>query len=220
MKQIAIDGPAGAGKSTIAKELSKTLGFVYIDTGAMYRTLALACLNSGVDLTDEDAVVCVCEAADIDVQYIDGLQHMFLEGCDVSTDIRKNEVSMAASDVSKYLKVRERLVRLQQELAEKYNVVMDGRDIASKVLPNADLKIYLTASVECRALRRYKELAEKGEECELSAIEEEIAQRDHNDMTRANSPLIKVPEAKEVDSSDMTIEEVVEAILALYREVE
>ena len=220
MKQIAIDGPAGAGKSTIAKEVSKILGFVYIDTGAMYRTMGLACLKAGIDLADEDKVSDICDTADIDVRYIEGVQHMFLEGEDVSTDIRKNEVSKAASNVSKYQRVRTRLVKLQQELAERYNVVMDGRDIASKVLPDADLKIYLTASVECRALRRYKELIEKGEECELAAIEKEIAERDHNDMTRANSPLVKVDEAIEVDTSDMTITEVVDRILELFGELE
>ena len=157
MKQIALDGPAGAGKSTIAKRIAEKLQFVYIDTGAMYRTLALACLKQGVDTADEERVSMAAEAADLDIRYIDGSQHMFLEGEDVSGQIRTEEVSKAASDTSKFQRVRDRLVYLQQQLAEKYNVVMDGRDIGTVVLPHADLKIFMTASVEVRAMRRYKE---------------------------------------------------------------
>ena len=218
MKQIAIDGPAGAGKSTIARRLAEKLHFVYIDTGAMYRTLALACLKKHVDIEDEDAISDTAEAANIDIQYIDDVQHMFLEDEDVSGEIRTEQVSKAASDTSKYLRVRERLVALQQLLAEKYNVVMDGRDIGTVVLPHADLKIYMTASVEVRALRRYREYKEKGMECDLQAIKEDIAQRDYNDTHRTNSPLRQAEDAVLLDTSDMTIEEVTDAIICIYKE--
>lgn len=218
MKQIALDGPAGAGKSTIAKKIAEKLQFVYIDTGAMYRTLALACLKQGVDTADEERVSETAEAADLDIRYIDGSQHMFLEGEDVSGQIRTEEVSKAASDTSKFQRVRDRLVYLQQQLAEKYNVVMDGRDIGTVVLPNADLKIYMTASVEVRALRRYREYLEKGQECDLEAIKEDIAQRDYNDIHRANSPLRQARDAILLDTSDMSIDEVTDAIIRLYEE--
>lgn len=218
MKQIALDGPAGAGKSTIAKKIAEKLQFVYIDTGAMYRTLALACLKQGVDTADEERVSETAEAADLDIRYIDGSQHMFLEGEDVSGQIRTEEVSKAASDTSKFQRIRDRLVYLQQQLAEKYNVVMDGRDIGTVVLPNADLKIYMTASVEVRALRRYREYLEKGQECDLEAIKEDIAQRDYNDIHRANSPLRQAQDAILLDTSDMSIDEVTDAIIRLYEE--
>ena len=213
--QIAIDGPAGAGKSTIAKALSAKLGLMYVDTGAMYRTLGLCCLENGISIDDEEAVTECCRTSDIDVQYIDGVQHMYLNGADVSTEIRKEEVGKAASDASKYAGVREKLVRMQQELGERYDVVMDGRDIGTKVLVNADHKIYLTATAECRAMRRYKELLERGENADYQKVYEDILDRDRNDMTRAISPLCKAEDAVEVDSSDMTIEEVVAAIVAM-----
>ena len=218
MKQIALDGPAGAGKSTIAKKLAEKLQFVYIDTGAMYRTLALACLKKGVDIEDEDLVSETAEAADIDIRYIDGVQHMFLENEDVSGEIRTEEVSKAASCTSKFQRVRKRLVDLQQQLAERYNVVMDGRDIGTVVLPHADLKIFMTASVEVRAMRRYKEYLEKGQACDLDAIREDIAQRDYNDTHRANSPLRQAEDAILLDTSDLSIEEVVDTIIGLYEE--
>ena len=217
MKQIAIDGPAGAGKSTVAKEIAKRLEFVYIDTGAMYRTLALACIKCGVNLEDEIKVSETAEKADLDIRYIDGVQHMFLEGEDVNSEIRTEIVSKAASDTSKFIRVREHLVSLQQRLAEKYNVVMDGRDIGTVVLPNADLKIFLTASVSVRAERRFKEYAEKGIKCDLKALQEEIAQRDYNDSHRENSPLKQAEDAILVDTSFMDIEEVVEKILELWK---
>ena len=218
MKQIALDGPAGAGKSTIAKRIAEKLQFVYIDTGAMYRTLALACLKQGVDTADEERVSMAAEAANLDIRYIDGSQHMFLEGEDVSGQIRTEEVSKAASDTSKFQRVRDRLVYLQQQLAEKYNVVMDGRDIGTVVLPYADLKIFMTASVEVRAMRRYKEYLEKGQACDLEAIKEDIAQRDYNDTHRANSPLRQAQDAVLLDTSDMSIDEVADAIIRLYEE--
>lgn len=215
MKQIAIDGPAGAGKSTIAKRLSAELGYVYIDTGAMYRTIGLYCLKQGADLENEEQISDLCGQAVIDIRYQDGVQHMYLEDEDVSETIRTEEVSAAASTVSKYPRVRERLVRMQQELAQRYDVVMDGRDIGTKVLPEADLKIYLTASVEVRAERRYKEYLAKGVSCDLEEIKRDIAARDHQDMTREHSPLCKAEDAVEVDSSNLSIDEVVKTIKEL-----
>lgn len=216
MRQIAIDGPAGAGKSTIAKAVSKKKDMMYVDTGAMYRVIGMACLEAGADLNDEETVSAVCRDADIDIRYIDGVQHMYLKGADVSSEIRREEVGKAASDVSRFLAVRERLVAMQQDLGRKYDVVMDGRDIGTKVLTEADLKIYLTASVECRAKRRYDELAAKGEVCNFDEIKADIAARDHQDMTRAISPLCKADDAIELDTSDMNIEEVTNAVLELF----
>lgn len=218
MKQIALDGPAGAGKSTIAKKVAEQLQFVYIDTGAMYRTLALACIKNNIDIADERKVSETAEAADLDIKYIDGVQHMMLEGEDVSTQIRTEQVSKAASDTSKYKRVRTRLVKLQQELAERYNVVMDGRDIGTVVLPHADLKVFMTASVEARALRRFKEYEEKGIACDLQAIKEDIAQRDYNDSHRANSPLKKADDAIELDTTNMGIEQVTAEVIRLFEE--
>ncbi len=215
MRQIAIDGPAGAGKSTIAKEISRKLGFMYVDTGAMYRTIGLAVLRAGVSCDDENGVSEVCEKVNIDIIYADGVQHMYLEGEDVSGEIRKEAVGNAASAVSRFAAVRTRLVALQQELGEKYDVVMDGRDIGTVVLPNADPKIYLTASSRCRAERRYKELVEKGESCDIDAIQADIEARDYQDSHRAISPLKKADDAVEIDSSDMSIAEVVDAVVAL-----
>ncbi len=218
MKQIALDGPAGAGKSTIAKKVAEQLQFVYIDTGAMYRTLALACIKNNIDIADERKVSETAEAADLDIKYIDGVQHMMLEGEDVSAQIRTEQVSKAASDTSKYKRVRTRLVKLQQELAERYNVVMDGRDIGTVVLPHADLKVFMTASVEVRALRRFKEYEEKGIACDLQAIKEDIAQRDYNDSHRANSPLKKADDAIELDTTNMGIEQVTAEVIRLFEE--
>ena len=217
MKQIAIDGPAGAGKSTVAKILAERLDYMYVDTGAMYRTIALACIRKGIDLADEAAVSKVCEEADISIKYENGVQVMYLDGENVSEAIRNEEVSKAASDTSKFLKVRERLVQMQRDLTKEYNVIMDGRDIGTAVLPDATLKIYLTASVQVRAERRYKEYKEKGIACELEEIKKDIEQRDHNDMTREISPLRKADDAVEVDTSDLTIDEVVQKIIGLWK---
>lgn len=217
MRKLAIDGPAGAGKSTIAKILSKKMGFMYVDTGAMYRTLGLACLRAGIDLEDETSVSEVCAKVPIVIKYLDGVQKMYLDGEDVSETIRTEEVSAAASTTSKFRKVRERLVKMQRDLSEEYDVVMDGRDIGTQVLPNADLKIYLTASVRVRAERRYKEYMEKGQECNLEEIMADIAARDHQDMTREISPLCKAEDAIEVDTSGMDIDEVVEKIAGLWK---
>ena len=217
--QIAIDGPAGAGKSTIAKAVSKELSFVYVDTGAMYRAMALLCIRLGLDGKDEDKVVSACEGASVEIKYKDGAQVVFLNGEDVNGFIRTQEVGDMASAVSVYKGVREKLVKLQQELAAKENVVMDGRDIASCVLPNADLKIYLDADVNIRAKRRYDELIAKGQPANLEKIVEEVKERDYRDMHRDNSPLVRVPEAILVDSSHMSIEEVKDAIINEFNNV-
>ena len=215
MYNIAIDGPAGAGKSTIAKIVAKELGFIYVDTGAMYRTLALACFRDGIDTSDEAAVVAKCESVEVTLGYEDGTQKVFLNGEDVSTEIRREEIGNLTSSIAVYPGVRKILVALQKDLAAKNDVVMDGRDIGTAVLPNADLKIYLTASVETRAKRRYDELVEKGQTCDLKEIEKDIEDRDYRDMNREVSPLSQADDAVLVDSSDMTIDEVVAKIISL-----
>lgn len=213
---IAIDGPAGAGKSTIAKAVARELGYVYIDTGAMYRAVGLFCLDQAIALDDEVRVSEAVGDIDITIAYDEeGSQQVFLNGANVSTRIRTQQVGDAASTVSQYPAVREKMVKLQQSLAEHTSVVMDGRDIASKVLPHADTKIYLTASVEERARRRANELREKGEACDISAVEAEIRARDDRDMHRQHSPLIQVPEAVLVDSSTLTIDETIDRILEI-----
>ncbi len=215
MYNIAIDGPAGAGKSTIAKIVAKELGFIYVDTGAMYRTLALACFRDGIDTSDEAAVVAKCESVEVTLGYEDGTQKVYLNGEDVSTEIRREEIGNLTSSIAVYPGVRKILVALQKDLAAKNDVVMDGRDIGTAVLPNADLKIYLTASVETRAKRRYDELVEKGQTCDLKEIEKDIEDRDYRDMNREVSPLSQADDAVLVDSSDMTIDEVVAKIISL-----
>lgn len=213
---IAIDGPAGAGKSTIAKAVARELGYVYIDTGAMYRAVGLFCLDQAIALTDEARVSEAVRDIDITIAYDEeGAQQIFLNGTNVSTRIRTQQVGDAASTVSQYPAVREKMVKLQQSLAEHTSVVMDGRDIASKVLPHADTKIYLTASVEERARRRANELREKGETCDIAEVEAEIRARDDRDMHRQHSPLIQVPEAVLVDSSTLTIDETIDRILEI-----
>lgn len=211
--QIAIDGPAGAGKSTVAKQVAKKLEFVYVDTGAMYRAIGLDCIRKGVDPMDEKAVVSVAENSDVTISYVNGEQAVILNGENVNGFIRTPEIGDAASKVSVYKRVREILVLLQQNLTSKSSVVMDGRDIASVVLPNADVKIYLDASVEVRAKRRFDELVAKGEKADLTTIEEEVRERDYRDMHRDNSPLVRVPEAVLIDSSEMGVDEVVNEII-------
>ncbi|MCI9477778.1 MAG: (d)CMP kinase [Lachnospiraceae bacterium] len=215
--QIAIDGPAGAGKSTIAKEIAKRLGFIYVDTGAMYRAMALYLLRKEIPMDDSGKISDASQAADITIAYKDGLQQVLLDGENVTGLLRTEEVGNMASVSSANPDVRKKLVELQQELANRENVVMDGRDIGTCVLPAADVKIYLTASVGCRAKRRFDELTAKGEACDLAVIEADIAKRDHQDMTREHSPLRQAEDAVLLDSSEMTIQEVVEKILALVK---
>lgn len=210
---IAIDGPAGAGKSTIAKMVAKKLGFIYVDTGAMYRAIALYMLREGIDPSDEAAVSEAVEQVNITIRYQDGAQQVLLNGEDVSGRIRTEEVGNTASVTSVYPAVRAHLLKLQRELAASADVLMDGRDIGTCILPNADVKIFLTASARVRAMRRYKELTEKGTMCNLEEIEQDIIERDSRDMNRAVAPLKQAEDAVLVDSSELTIDEVVQAII-------
>lgn len=218
--KIAIDGPAGAGKSSIAKLVAKKLAFVYVDTGAMFRTVAYYFLSQGKDPSDAEMVTEECEKISISIEYKDGAQHIFLDGTDVSTEIRQEEVGKNASVVAKNQAVRNRLLALQRQMAEKQDVIMDGRDIGTVVLPDAQVKIYLTASASVRAERRYKELVEKGETCNLKKIEEDIIARDEQDMNREIAPLKQAEDAVLVDSSYMTIEEVVDKIIEIVEKVQ
>lgn len=215
---IAIDGPAGAGKSTIAKMLAKELGYVYVDTGAMYRAMAYYFLQQGIDKEDEAAINAAVDGADVTIRYEDGSQKVLLNGADVTGNLRTEQVGNMASSTSVYPAVRVKLVALQPKLAKTADVIMDGRDIGTCVLPDAQVKIYLTASVETRAKRRYDELVEKGEPADRTKIEEDIKERDYRDMHREMSPLRQADDAVLVDSSDMSIEQVVSAILGIVKE--
>ena len=215
---IAIDGPAGAGKSSVAKEVAKELGAIYLDTGAMYRAVGLYMLRNGVDPKDSETVAARAHDAQVDIRYVDGSQHVYLCGEDVSLAIRENEVSAAASGVSAVPLVRRILVARQQEIAKEQPVVMDGRDIGTKVLPDATLKIFLTASAEERARRRFKELEAKGNPIPYDQLLQEINQRDWDDSHRAASPLTQAEDALLLDSSDMTQPHVTAKILALAKE--
>lgn len=214
---IAVDGPAGAGKSTIAKAVAAKLGFIYVDTGAMYRAMALYFLRQGIGKEEKAAISVACGQVEITIRYEDGSQQVILNGENVSSQIRNEEVGNMASATSVYLPVREKLVQLQQELAKTANVIMDGRDIGTCVLPDAQAKVYLTASSAVRAKRRYDELKEKGVMCNLEEIEQDIIERDYRDMHREHSPLKQAEDAVLVDSSDMTIEEVIDAIIEIAR---
>ncbi len=209
---VAIDGPAGAGKSTIAKQVAKKMNLVYVDTGAMYRAMALFMIRAGIKETDTDKIDCRCEDADITIKYESGEQVVYLNGENVNAYLRTEEVGNMASVSSARPKVRKKLVSLQKQLARTTDVIMDGRDIGTCVLPDADVKIFLTASSAIRAKRRFDELTAKGESCNLKEIEKDIIERDKRDMTRKESPLKKAEDAILVDSSDMTIEEVISAI--------
>lgn len=215
---IAIDGPAGAGKSTIAKNVSKELGVIYVDTGAMYRAMALYMIREGIDAEDAAGISAKCKSADISIAFIDGVQQVLLNGENVSGLIRTEEVSAMASKSSVNADVREKLVELQRKLASEKSVVMDGRDIGTVVLPDAEVKIYLTASSAVRAKRRYDELIAKGEKCDLARIEADIIERDHRDMTREISPLKQAEDAVLVDTSEMNIEEVTDKLLSIVKE--
>ncbi len=216
---IAIDGPAGAGKSTIAKKIAARLGYIYVDTGAMYRAMALYIVRLGIDPKDAEAISANCNNADISIEYEDGVQVVLLNGENVNQYLRTEEVGFMASTTSANPDVRKKLVALQQKLAASTDVVMDGRDICSVVLPNAQVKVYLTASSGVRAKRRYDELMLKGEQCDLAKIEEDIIARDYQDMHREHSPLKKTEDATEIDSSYMTIDEVVDAIIEMKNKV-
>lgn len=212
--QIAIDGPAGAGKSTIAKRVAKQLGFIYVDTGAMYRAMGLFLMREGIAPHDTEKIENKCEEADITIRYENEEQVVYLNGENVNGLIRTEEVGNMASKTSSNQKVRAKLVKLQQKLAADADVVMDGRDIGTCVLPNAEVKIFLTASSKVRAKRRYDELAAKGETCDLDMIEQDIIARDHQDMTREISPLVPADDSVLIDSSYMTIEEVAQEIMS------
>lgn len=216
--QIAIDGPAGAGKSTIAKAIARKLGYIYVDTGAMYRAMALYLLRQGIRPEETEKIEAASRRADITIVYENGAQQVLLNGENVTGLLRTEEVGNMASASSVNKEVRMKLVELQRELAAKENVVMDGRDIGTYVLPDAKIKIYLTASSACRAKRRYDELAAKGEACDLEVIEADIIARDRRDMTREFAPLRQAGDAVAVDSSDMTVDEVTERILELVKE--
>ena len=218
MFSIAIDGPAGAGKSSVAKEAAKALGFVYVDTGALYRAVALYMLRHGITPSDAEAVEAALPAVTVDLRYEPDGQHVLLCGEDVSDAIRMPEVSTAASDCSAIPAVRKFLFSLQTGMAERYDVLMDGRDIGTVVLPNAQVKIFLTASAEERARRRYKELIEKGEKVEYENVLAEMKQRDYNDSNRAIAPLRAAPDAITVDTTELSLDESIEKIKNVIKE--
>ena len=214
---IAIDGPAGAGKSTIAKQIARKMGCIYVRSGAMYRAMALFLLRNGIAAQDGEAVSRKCREADIAIRYENGEQIVYLNGENVNGLIRTEEVGIMTSCVAVYPEVRRKLVELQQKIAREGSVVMDGRDIGTCVLPDATVKIYLTASSAVRAKRRYAELVQKGERCDPDTIEADIIRRDAQDMNREISPLVRAEDAVLVDSSDMDIEQVTETIIGICR---
>lgn len=214
---IAIDGPAGAGKSTIAKLVAKELGFIYVDTGAMYRGLAVHFLKKGIVPGEVEKIEAACEDAKVELGYENGVQQVYLNGENITSQLREEAVGNMASVSSAVPAVRAKLLDLQRNLAKEKDVVMDGRDIGTNVLPNADVKVYLTASVECRAMRRFKELEEKGEACDFEQIKQDIQERDERDMTREIAPLKQAEDATLIDSSEMGIDDVVKGIIALKK---
>ena len=215
---IAIDGPSGAGKSTIAKELAKRLNITYLDTGAMYRTVALKSILLGVDVNDEESVKAFLPTVNLDIKYIDGTQHVYLDGKDVSREIREHRMSKAASDISRIPAVRLHLVEMQRALAAKYDCVLDGRDITSYVLPNAEYKFFITASPEVRAKRRYDELAAKGEIVDFSVLLEDIKQRDYNDSHRDFAPLTRTADSVYIETDNLSVPEVLDKVLSYIKE--
>ena len=215
--RIALDGPSGAGKSTIAKRLSAELGFVYVDTGAMYRSIGLYCLQNGIDTADEAAVTAALPQIDIALKYVDGEQRVILNGTDVSKEIRINEVSMAASKVSAYKAVRAFLLDTQRNMAKTQSVIMDGRDIGTVVLPDAEIKIFIVADPEERAKRRYKELIERGQNVPFEDVLKDIIQRDYNDENRAEAPLRQAEDAIRLDTSLLDFEQSYNAVLEIAK---
>ena len=215
--QVAIDGPAGAGKSTIAKLVAKEKGFIYVDTGAMYRALAVYFLDQGIQAEDTDKIIQAVGQAEVKIRYEEGIQQVYLNGVNVTGRLREEAVGNMASKSSAIPEVRAKLLDLQRGLAQEEDVVMDGRDIGTCVLPEADVKVFLTASVETRARRRYDELQEKGVPCDLEEIKANIRERDERDMTRETAPLRQADDAVLIDSSDMTIPEVTAAIAELCK---
>lgn len=216
--RIAIDGPAGAGKSTVAKALAKRIGFIYVDTGAMYRAIGLYLMEKKLNLHDEAPLRKALDEVELDIGYEDGIQQVYLNGTNVTSKIRTEAAGSMASQVSALLPVREKLVEIQQELGRRADVVMDGRDIGTVVLPDAELKVYFTASSKVRAERRYRELVEKGIISTIEEVEADILARDYRDMHRKHSPLKQADDAILVDSSDMTISEVLQVMIKLVAE--
>lgn len=216
--KVAIDGPAGAGKSSIAKAVAKKMDFIYIDTGAMYRAVAVYAIEKGIEIKEENFTGAVLDDIKIDIAYEEGTQKIFLSGKDVSERIREADVSIGASNVAVIPAVRLKLVELQRSLAEKTSVIMDGRDIGTYVLPDAEVKIYLTASSEVRAKRRLLEMQEKGMEADFETVKRDIEYRDKNDSEREFAPLRQAEDAILVDTSDMTIDEVIQRITGIIEE--
>ena len=214
MLNIALDGPAGSGKSTIAKQLSKSLSILYLDTGAMYRACALKAKKLGISSNDEEKVNTIINDIDITVKYVDGAQKTYLDGEDVSTAIRENEISMMASNISAIKSVRLKLVELQREIAKVTDCVLDGRDIGTHVLPNANYKFYVTASLDVRAERRYLELLARGQNVDKDALKKEMEIRDYNDSHREFAPLKQAEDAILLDTSNMSIEEVINTVIS------
>lgn len=212
---IAIDGPAGAGKSTIAKSVAKKMNYIYVDTGAMYRAMAIYFIKNQVEPADEDAINQACKNVHITIEYLNGEQQVLLNGENVTSILRNEEVGKMASKTSVYATVRNKLVELQRDLAKTADVIMDGRDIGTTVLPGANVKIYLTASVEARATRRFKELEEKGEYPDFEVIKKDIENRDYQDMNRENSPLRQAEDAILVDSSNIGLSETIDSIIKI-----
>lgn len=217
MINVAIDGPAGAGKSTIAKAAAKELGFIYVDTGALYRTIALACVRADV-INNDDDIIALLDNIKVELKYVDGVQSVCLDGEDVSAFIRTPEISMGASKVSAIPAVRAYLLDLQRNIAKENNVIMDGRDIATVVLPNADVKIFLFASPECRAERRYKELIEKGEDVKYEDVLADVNERDYNDSHRDIAPLKPSDESVMADTSKLDLEQSIQLIIDIIKE--
>ena len=216
---IAMDGPVGAGKSSVADAVAKRLGILHLDTGAMYRALGLKALRDGIDLQDEEKIDALCEGLKLDVRVGENGQETLLDGENVSGLIRTPEVSMAASTVSRYARVRKRMVKLQQELAASRDMILDGRDICTTVLPDADLKIYLTASAEERALRRWKEMRERGDTDSYEEVLSQVRERDEQDMNRPVEPLRQAEDAVLLDSTNLTFEQVIDRIAEMAEEV-